>query len=210
MDQLSFEIRELDDEFNGGLKIPSITSFKTNPDSKVQKLYSNILDEKNVMYYSFVNSEEQVQHIFDETEIDAENISIKQINGFKDITGNDLSTETDLIFIESFEVLEDIQNEYADRYKYLDEIFTGLYKLATEYNLAILLDISKHSTTEDSHDYTYRACDNILELEYEYSGKNIDTYLTILKSRLQKTETKRLKLDVDGYDIKVDTKRGIS
>lgn len=210
MDKLSFEIRELDAEFDGGLKIPSITSFKTDPDSKVQKLYSNILDGKNVMYYSFVNSTEQVEHIFEETNIDWGDIKIKQIDGFKDITGHDVSNDTDMIFIESFEVLEDIQNEYTDRYKYLDEIFTGLYNLSKEYNLAILLDISKHSSSQDSHDYTYRASDNILELEYEYSGKNIDTYLTILKSRLQTTETKRLKLDVDGYDIKVDTKREIA
>ena len=210
MNKLSFEIRELDGEFDGGIKIPSITTFKTTPDSKVQKLYTNILNDKNAIYYSFVNSVEQIEHIFDESGIEHDNITVKQIDGFKDISADDMSEETQIVFIESFEVLEDIQNEYTDRYKYLDKIFTGIYELSTEYNVAVLLDISKNASQSNAHDYTYRVSDNILELEYEYSGKTIDTYLTILKSRLHTTETKRLKLEIEGYDIKVDTTREIA
>lgn len=210
MESISLGITELNREFNGGIRVPSITAFKTRPDSKVQKIYNNILDGKDAIYISFVNPEIQIKNMFEETDIDSSNIDINQVDGYTQIEEDSISEEKELLFIESFEVFEDIQDTYKCKYDYLRDVFSLLYNISSEYDLAIVLDISKNSVNEAAHDYTYRACDNILELDSEVSGKDIDTYLTILKSRFAETNTKRVKLQIEGYDITVDPTRELT
>lgn len=201
------QLRALDRELNGGIPAGSVVMLRAPPEVATEKLLTAVLRANTPsIHASILRPAQPVRQEYqaENPETSPQVVNIDTSGVFSE--SSDLLRQAEHTQMVAYDPIDELEQRGADQY--YDFLRTASQVARAEQTVIMLHGHTRPSQTP-ARARTLAAVDTVFTISQEFSGQQVDYYLSVSRNRLGKRPDERLKLNI-GDDVALDTSRDIA